>query len=89
MLLKAIRKEKENIRLEGKLEGKAEGIAEGRTEALQNKAVKLLSKKFGSVSAELEEKIRNCSEMEQLDQIIDNIFDLTSLAEVEKIFAKK
>jgi len=65
--------------------GKIEGKIEGKLEALQNKSIKLLIKKFGSLPTEIESKLRNCAEIEKLDQIIDNIFDLASVSEIESI----
>lgn len=67
-------------------EGKIEGKIEGKLEALKNKALKLLTKKLGDTPSTLEEKILACNDIEKLDNILDNIFDITSFEEVEKIF---
>ncbi|MEK7435230.1 MAG: DUF4351 domain-containing protein, partial [Cyanobacteriota bacterium] len=62
-----------------------EGNIEGEFKALQNKSIKLLTKKLGAIPTELEERIKACTKIEKLDQILDNIFDITSFNEIEKI----
>ena len=61
--------------------GKIEGRAEGKAEDL----IKLLSKKFNKLSNKLVEFINSCN-VEQLDIIIDNIFELESEDEVYSLF---
>jgi len=62
-----------------------EGNIEGEFKALQNKSIKLLTKKLGAIPTKLEERIKACTKIEKLDQILDNIFDITSFNEIEKI----
>ncbi|MBE6059474.1 MAG: DUF4351 domain-containing protein [Clostridium sulfidigenes] len=66
---------------EGKLEGIKEGKAEGKSEIL----IKLLIKKFKSVSEEYKEKIRKLPE-DTIDVIATDIFDLEDIRDVEKYF---
>jgi len=73
MFLTAIKKEKTQIRNEGKVEEKINNI------------IKLSVKKLGVISKELEEKIKNCRDIDKLDKIIDNIFDITSFNDISKI----
>ncbi len=70
---------------EGEDIGTQKGKIEGRIESLQNKSVKLLTKKLGDIPTKLEEKIKTCTNIEKLDQILDNIFDIVSFDEIEKI----
>lgn len=62
-----------------------EGEIEGKIKTLKNKALKLLSKKLGNIPKTLEERIVTCTDIEKLDNILDNIFDINSFDEVEKI----
>lgn len=62
-----------------------EGKLEGETKSLRNKAIKLLTKKLGNIPKNLEERIVTCTDIEKLDSISDNIFDINSFDEVEKI----
>lgn len=47
--------------------------------------IKLANKKFGVASPDFETKVMNCSEIEKLDNIIDNIFDLDSYEKIAEI----
>ncbi len=78
-----IRGEKKG-RAAGKAEGRAEGEAEGKAEIL----IRQLSKKIGILSAPLQDKILNAS-LSELDLLIDEIFDITSIDEVEEIIDKE
>ena len=78
-----IRGEKKG-RAAGKAEGRAEGEAEGKAEVL----IRQLSKKIGILSAPLQDKILNAS-LSELDLLIDEIFDITSIDEVEEIIDKE
>ena len=42
------------------------------------------TKKLGEIPTDLLEKIQNCTDLEKLDQIIDNIFDIGSFNEIEE-----
>jgi hypothetical protein len=44
--------------------------------------IKLLNKKLKKLPKEIEKKIINCNDINKLDLIIDNIFDISSLDEV-------
>jgi hypothetical protein len=63
----------EKLRNEGKLEGEREGKLEDRREV----AIKLLNKRFGKeFTQEMKEKIKEAEER-RINQIIDNIFEIT------------
>ena len=68
---------------EGEAKGKIEGKAEGKTDIL----IRLLIKKFGSISDEYKTNIKNLSE-ETIDIIAMEIFDMEKLDEVNKYFGK-
>lgn len=65
--------------------GKVEGIEKGKIESLKNKIIILLEKKLNKIPDNIIEKIKNCSDISKLDNILDNIFDINSFDEVEKI----
>ncbi|GIW21881.1 MAG: hypothetical protein KatS3mg068_0888 [Candidatus Sericytochromatia bacterium] len=69
----------ENV-LEFEREAELRGIEKGKIETLKY----LLKKKFKELPKEIEEKINNCNDLNKLDLIIDNIFDISSLDEVNK-----
>ncbi len=75
-------------KLQGKAEGKAEGIEEGQIKAKISDITKLLIKKFGVIPESLEKKIINCKDLSKFDKVIDSIFDIESIKEVEIIFKK-
>lgn len=77
----------ETFRQEGKEEGIKQGIEKGiekgeRRKSL-NYAVKLLTKKFGKLPEEYKEKLNN-ADIEILDLIVEEIFSLESLDDVDK-----
>ena len=82
MLVIAARKERERI----SKEAREEGLAEGENKAKSSYVIRLLTKKFKSLPEELENNINNCVNTEIFDQIIDSIFDITSLDEIKKYF---
>jgi hypothetical protein len=69
----------------GKIEGEVIGIKKGQVEKQINNIIKLTIKKLGDIPTKLEEKIKNCTDIEKLDQILDNIFDIISFDEIETI----
>ncbi|WP_196007999.1 Rpn family recombination-promoting nuclease/putative transposase [Clostridium tyrobutyricum] len=67
-------------------EGKEEGMEKGREEvrkSISGSAIKLLTKKFGTLPEDMTERIEKLP-IETLKAIIDNIFDLKSLDEVSE-----
>lgn len=64
--------------------GKAEGKTEGKVEIL----IKQLTKKFGILSKEYKSKIENLSS-DAIDVILIDIFEITSLSELDKYFKDK
>jgi len=65
--------------IEGIVKGRAEGKLEGKTDLL----IKLLSKRFGLLPAEVQQKI-NEAEQSQLDVIAESIFDFKSIDDTLK-----
>ncbi len=63
--------------------GKEEGIAIGKEEGKIELVEKLLTKKFGILPAKILKKLSN-AKVYYLNLIVENIFDLNSLAEVEQ-----
>lgn len=84
MLLNAIRKEKEDIRIQGRLEGRVEGRLEGKLETARQRLKNLLNRKFGNVSENILSKIDSCEKAENLEKSIDSIFDINSPEEILK-----
>ncbi|GIW21873.1 MAG: hypothetical protein KatS3mg068_0880 [Candidatus Sericytochromatia bacterium] len=88
MLVENVLKFEKKARMKGFKEGiekgKIEGLKEGELIATRNKLIKLLLKKFRELPKEIEEKINNCNDLNKLDLIIDNIFDISSLDEINK-----
>lgn len=68
----------------GKLEGLVEGLAKGKLEGLKEKLKLLLYKKLGQLPKEIENKIIECQEIEIIDNILDNIFSITSFDDLFK-----
>ncbi len=85
VLLTAIKKEKEEFFKKGEAIGTQKGKVEGQLEEKINNIIKLTVKKLGVIPINLEKKIKSCSNIEKLDKIMDNIFDITSFDEIEKI----
>lgn len=71
------------FRQEGKEEGKKEGIQQGERRKSLNYAIKLLTKKFGKLPEDYKERLNN-ADTEILDLIIEEIFSLESLDDVDK-----
>lgn len=65
-----------------------EGIAKGKTQRNTEIVIKLLTKKFGRLSEEMEGRICTANES-QLEAIIDDIFQIQSLEEVAKFLSKR
>jgi flagellar biosynthesis/type III secretory pathway protein FliH len=69
-------------REEGRQEGLQKGLQEGRLELL----LKMLKKRLGSLSSELEAMIAALS-VKQFDEPADNLFDITSEADLKRLLA--
>ncbi|MGY4688139.1 hypothetical protein ACW9JY_10470 [Petrotoga sp. DB-2] len=64
-------------REKAKLEGVKEGERKGKLEERREVAIKLLSKRFGrQLTTEMKGKIKEAEEA-KINQIIDNIFEIT------------
>lgn len=68
---------------EGIKQGIEKGIQQGERRKSLNYAIKLLTKKFGKLPEEYKEKLNN-ADIEILDLIIEEIFSLESLDDVDK-----
>lgn len=64
-------------------EGLKEGMEKGMGKTLSRTAVKLLTKKFGNIPADLKEKIIKLDSL-TLEIIVDNIFDYENLDDIKK-----
>lgn len=62
--------------------GKIEGLKEGELRSSKNKVIRLLNKKLKDIPKEIEERLLKCTDINKLDLIIDNIFDISSLEQV-------
>ncbi|MGI6307004.1 MAG: hypothetical protein ACOX1X_00015 [Dethiobacteria bacterium] len=60
------------------LRGKEEGRAEGRITALQRTLIKIARRKLGTISLELENQILKNTNIPQLENALENIFDFDS-----------
>ncbi|MBL8748665.1 MAG: DUF4351 domain-containing protein [Planctomycetes bacterium] len=67
----------ERLHREGRALGWNEGRAQGRSEAL----LRLLERRFGSVPAEVTERVRR-ADLDRLDRWTDGILDAASLADL-------
>ncbi len=62
-------------------EGRAEGLEQGRTEG-KALVLKQLTRKLGSLSAELSAKVSDLS-LERLETLAEDLLDFTSAADLE------
>jgi len=69
---------------EGRQEGLEKGLQEGRQEGSQLVLQKLLTKRFGPLSAEVMERIASGSS-EQINRWVDRVLDAASLEEVFRL----
>ena len=60
-----------------KKEGKAEGVVEGKAGTI----VRQLTKRFGAVPSDLEEKLYGITDIDKLDRLADSVIDCQSLEE--------
>ena len=75
----------EKYREQGKIEGKTEGKIEGEIKGEKKLLLRLLNKKFKRLPYELIKKIEALDNLELIEKITDNIFDINSIEEVEKM----
>jgi predicted transposase YdaD len=66
---------------EGKAEGKQEGKAEGKQEGEASLVLRLLKKRLGGVSLDLEQQVRGLS-VEQLENLGEALLDFAALADL-------
>ncbi|MEM9276872.1 MAG: DUF4351 domain-containing protein, partial [Cyanobacteria bacterium P01_F01_bin.143] len=65
----------------GKIEGKIEGKAEGKQEGEVSFALRILRKRFGQISQDLEKQIQTLS-IEQLEDLGEALLDFTTEADL-------
>lgn len=70
------------------LKGRQQGWQEGRQEGRQEIILRLLRKRLGTTSPEVEAKIKTLS-VEQLDDLAEKIFDITSEDELLRVLTLK
>jgi len=75
----------EKWKMEGWIKGKMEGKLEGKLEAKMEDLIKLTQLKFGTVPESLEKIIRQCKEIEELDNIFTKVALAKSIKELENI----
>lgn len=75
----------EKGRAEGRAEGRTEGRAEGRVERTREIICKYLIRKFGERSANLQQKVGQVTDLEQLDHILEELFAASTLEEARAI----
>ena len=73
----------------GIAKGEQIGIAKGTNQTKKELAIRLLKKKFKELPDDIIENINNTENMEIINQIIDNIFDLNSIDDVKKFYQHK
>lgn len=73
----------ERFREEGKMQGLEQGLKEGETKALVKTTIRLLTKKFGTLTEDARAKIEKLDAV-TLEIIIDEILEYKSLEEVKK-----
>ncbi len=71
-------------RAEGKTEGRIEGLVQGEIKAKQETIMHLYVKKLGSLSNDIQDKIRELN-IEKLDELILSVFDIESEDELKKL----
>lgn len=72
-------------RTEGKAEGKVEGKIEGKVEMAREAIDKYLEARFGEVSLGLQQIVKECTSLEQLDRIIHKIYTAATLEDARTI----
>jgi hypothetical protein len=74
----------ESGKIEGKLEGKIEGKIEGKLEGKIESLTLILIKKFKNIPNEMLNKLSNLRDVRVVDKILEDVFDISSLEELEK-----
>ncbi|MGI9952154.1 DUF4351 domain-containing protein [Moorellaceae bacterium AZ2] len=59
-------------------------MEEGRREKAQDLVIRLLKKRLGFVSPEVEERVKGLS-LEELDELAEKIFEVTSASDLKKL----
>lgn len=72
-------------RAEAETRGEARGKAEGRIEAKQDAIFKFLSKRFGASQNEMMQKVKQMTDLEILDNVMEELFAANTMEEVQGI----
>lgn len=70
-------------------EGIIEGEQIGSDKEAKNLLIRLLNKKFKQIPQKLNEKINSCQNIKLIEDIIENIFDIQDLEQVDKMLENK
>ena len=65
--------------------GMRKGMEKGRTEGKQESICKLLAKKFGPESTELQERVRKITDETALDRFIEELIVANNINDVAKV----
>ncbi|MGI9953556.1 DUF4351 domain-containing protein, partial [Moorellaceae bacterium AZ2] len=71
---------------EGLEQGRKVGLEEGRREKAQDLVIRLLKKRLGFVSPEVEERVKGLS-LEELDELAEKIFEISSESDLRKFLS--
>ena len=72
-------------RAEAEAGGEARGKAEGRIEAKQDAICKFLSRRFGASQNEMMQKVKQMTDLEILDNVMEELFVANTMEEVQGI----
>jgi len=81
-LQKGLQKGRQEGRQKGRQEGRQEGQMEGRKEECIQLVIKLIQKKIKKIPKSYEKKIKALS-LDKLEQIVDSIFEIEQLSDLE------
>ncbi|NLC07981.1 MAG: DUF4351 domain-containing protein [Syntrophomonadaceae bacterium] len=82
---KGMRKGMEQGIRKGMEQGMRKGMEKGRTEGKQESICKLLAKKFGPESTELQERVRKITDETALDRFIEELIVANNINDVAKV----
>ena len=67
---------------QGKKEGREEGREEGHAEGARDVVIRLLSKRFGSLSAQVQRRLAAISSTEELSRLAERMYQVETLEEL-------
>ena len=90
MFANSFQKEKDRLILLGKQEGISEGeiigLEKGQLIKAKSLLIKLLIKKFKNINDNLINRINNSNDIKLIENVVENIFDLNSIKEIDDLF---